>query len=63
MVKPAFELSVELYNPEVKVIVVSGLAEKDKLAKIESTRAQALLPKPYAAERLLKTIHEVLSTK
>ncbi len=55
--------AIRKINPEVKVIVVSGLAEKEKLAKIESTRAQALLPKPYTAERLLKTIHEVLGAK
>ncbi|NJD53842.1 MAG: PAS domain S-box protein [Candidatus Methanoperedens sp.] len=55
--------AIRKINPEVKIIAASGLAEKDKLAKIESTRAQTLLPKPYTAERLLKTIHEVLSAK
>jgi PAS domain S-box-containing protein len=55
--------AIRKINPEVKVIVVSGLAEKDKLAKIESTRAQAILPKPYTAEKLLKAMHEVLSAK
>ncbi|NJD78792.1 MAG: response regulator [Candidatus Methanoperedens sp.] len=55
--------AIHRINPEVKVIVVSGLAEKDKVAKIESTHAQAILPKPYTAERLLKAMHEVLSAK
>ncbi len=55
--------AIRRINPEVKVIVVSGLTEKDKLAAIESTRAQAILTKPYTAERLLKAIHEVLSAK
>ncbi len=55
--------AIRKINPEAKVIVVSGLAEKDKLAKIENNRAQALLPKPYTAEKLLKTTHEVLSGK
>jgi len=50
-------------NPEVKVIVVSGLADKDKLAKLERTHAHILLQKPYTANRLLKAIHEVLSEK
>ncbi len=50
-------------NHDVKVIVVSGLAEKDKIAKIESTHAQAILPKPYTAERLLKAMHKVLGAK
>jgi len=55
--------AIRKINPEVKVIVVSGLAEIDKLAKIESTHAHTILPKPYAAEKLLKIMHEVLSAK
>jgi len=39
------------------------LAEKNKLAKIADARVNAFLPKPYTAERLLKTIHEVLNKK
>jgi len=50
-------------NPEVKVIVVSGLADKDKVSKLERTHAHILLQKPYTANRLLKAIHEVLSEK
>ena len=50
-------------NPEVKVVAVSGLTEKDKLAKVDDAHVQAFISKPYAAEKLLKTIHEVMSTK
>jgi PAS domain S-box-containing protein len=50
-------------NPKVKIIAASGLAEKEKLAKVVDINANAFLPKPYTTERLLKTIHEVLSTK
>ncbi|CAG0959781.1 MAG: PAS domain S-box protein [Candidatus Methanoperedens sp.] len=49
-------------NPEVKIIAVSGLTEKDRLLKVADL-ANAFLPKPYTAEKLLKTIHEVLSGK
>jgi PAS domain S-box-containing protein len=49
-------------NPGAKIIAVSGLAQKDKLENV-SDYTNAFLPKPYTAERLLKTIHEVLSTK
>ncbi len=49
-------------NPEVKIIAVSGLAEKDKLKNV-ADYTNAFLPKPYTAERLLRTIHGVLSTK
>jgi len=49
-------------NPGVKIIAVSGLAEKEKLKNV-ADYTNAFLPKPYTAERLLKTIHEVLSAK
>jgi len=55
--------AIRRINPMVKIIAVSGLAEKDKLEKIADTRVHAFLPKPYTAEKLLKTIHEVLNTK
>ena len=54
--------AVRKINPEVKIIAVSGLAEKDKLKNV-ADHANAFLPKPYTAEKLLKTIHEVLSAK
>ncbi len=52
--------AIRKINPGVKIIAVSGLAEKDKLAKIADTRVHAFLSKPYTAERLLKTIREVI---
>ena len=54
--------AISKINHEVKIIAVSGLAEKEKLAKV-ADYTNAFLPKPYTAERLLKTIHEVLSAK
>jgi CheY-like chemotaxis protein len=50
-------------SPNVKIIAVSGLAEKKKLTKLADINANSFLPKPYTAEKLLKTIHEVLSAK
>ncbi len=47
-------------NPEVKIIAVSGLIEKDKLTEVADL-TNAFLSKPYAIEKLLQTIHEVLS--
>jgi PAS domain S-box-containing protein len=49
-------------KPQIKIIAVSGLAEKDKLKNV-ADYTNAFLPKPYTAERLMETIHEVLSTK
>ena len=54
--------AIRKINPEVKIIAVSGLAEKDRLAKVADC-TNAFLPKPYTAQKLLKTIHEVLSAK
>ncbi|OHE56405.1 MAG: hypothetical protein A3K61_04855 [Thaumarchaeota archaeon RBG_16_49_8] len=49
-------------NPEVKVIAVSGLVEKNRLTE-GAAHAQAFLPKPYTSNTLLKTIYEVLHEK
>ncbi|VVB53934.1 Methanogenesis regulatory histidine kinase FilI [uncultured archaeon] len=54
--------AIRRVNPEVKIIAVSGLTEKDRLAKV-ADYTNAFLPKPYTAQKLLKTIHEVLSAK
>ncbi len=48
--------AIRKINPEVKIIAVSGLAEKDKIKNIADL-TDAFLPKPYTAEKLLKTIH------
>ncbi|MBI2938050.1 MAG: PAS domain S-box protein [Thaumarchaeota archaeon] len=47
-------------NPKVKIIAVSGLVEKDRNAYVRDT-VQALLPKPYTAEKLLRTLHEAMN--
>ncbi len=54
--------AIRKINHEVKIIAVSGLAEKEKL-KNEADYTNAFLPKPYTAERLLKTIHEIIYAK
>jgi PAS domain S-box-containing protein len=50
-------------NPEVKIIAVSGLTEKDKFARVDDVHVQAFLTKPYAAEKLLNAIYDIISTK
>jgi CheY-like chemotaxis protein len=50
-------------NPELKIIAVSGLTEKDKLAKVYETYIHAFLTKPYNTEKLLNTIYDAINTK
>ncbi|KCZ71179.1 PAS domain S-box [Candidatus Methanoperedens nitroreducens] len=57
---PASIRALSKLNSNIKIIAVSGLADKDKFAKVADTKVHAFLTKPYTAERLLKTIHEVI---
>ena len=54
--------AIRRINPEVKIISVSGLAEKDKIKNV-AEYTNAFLPKPYTAEKLLKIMREVLNAK
>lgn len=54
--------AIRRINPGAKIIAVSGLADKDRFAKVDDY-SNAFLPKPYNAARLLKAIHEVLNAK
>jgi two-component system cell cycle sensor histidine kinase/response regulator CckA len=54
--------AIRKINPEVKIIAVSGLSEKDRLANI-AHYTNAFLPKPYTAEKLLKTISGCINMK
>lgn len=54
--------AIRKINPQVKIIAVSGLAERDKLKNV-ADYTNAFLPKPYTTERILKTIHEILNSK
>jgi DNA-binding NtrC family response regulator len=47
-------------NPEAKIIAVSGLTDKNMLENVKDL-ANTFLPKPYTAEKLLKTIYEALA--
>ncbi len=49
-------------NPSVKLIAISGLAERDKIIAAERIGIQAFLAKPYAAEELLLNLKEVIVT-
>jgi two-component system cell cycle sensor histidine kinase/response regulator CckA len=46
-------------NADVRVIAVSGLVTKDRVMEIENVRT--FLEKPYTAEKLLRTLRDVLA--
>jgi two-component system, cell cycle sensor histidine kinase and response regulator CckA len=54
--------SLQKVNPQVKIIVMSGLATKSLVADVTRAGASAFLPKPYTASELLETIQKVLQT-
>ncbi len=60
---PASIRELHKINSGVKIIAVSGLTEKDKLAKVDETHIRAFLTKPYTAEKLLNTVNDILNTK
>jgi len=45
-------------NPEIKIIAVSGLIEKETFSKV-AKQVNTLLNKPYSSEQLLKTIKDI----
>jgi CheY-like chemotaxis protein len=46
--------------PKVKIIATSGLKAEDKLADAAQLSVRTFLPKPYTAEKLLKTVAAML---
>ncbi|MCX9012508.1 MAG: PAS domain S-box protein [Candidatus Methanoperedens sp.] len=50
-------------DPGIRIIAVSGLERKDKFTKAAIANVHAFLPKPYAAEGLLRTLRDVLDVK
>ncbi|VVB50790.1 Methanogenesis regulatory histidine kinase FilI [uncultured archaeon] len=45
-------------NPEIKIIAVSGLIEKESFSKV-AKQVNTFLKKPYSSEELLKTIKDI----
>jgi PAS domain S-box-containing protein len=57
---PATIRALKKINPEVRIIASSGLAESQKLDDDTSTLVNALILKPYSADKLLTKIAEIL---
>ena len=47
-------------DPEIKIIASSGLPADSKMAEAMNVAINAFLPKPYSADKLLKTLAEML---
>jgi len=47
-------------DPQIKIIASSGHYTESKVAEAATAGVNAFLPKPYTADKLLKTLAEVL---
>lgn len=56
---PSTVRALQKMNPRVRVIAASGLGAADKAAEAAAVGVHTFLPKPYTAEKLLKTIDEI----
>jgi len=57
---PATIRALRRLDPKVKIIATSGLKAEDKLSDAAQLGVKTFLPKPYTAEKLLKTVAAVL---
>ena len=48
-------------NPEVCIIAASGINSNISVAKAAGAGVRQFLPKPYAAETILRALHQVLN--
>jgi PAS domain S-box-containing protein len=57
---PATIRALRKLDPKVKIIATSGLKADEKIAEVAQLGVKTFLPKPYTAEKLLKTVAAVL---
>ena len=57
---PAAIIALQSINPQVKIIGSSGLAANGGVAKAASAGVQHFVPKPYTAEKMLRTLRAIL---
>jgi PAS domain S-box-containing protein len=50
-------------NPEIKIVGSSGMTSEGGVAKAMNAGIKHFVPKPYSAETMLNTLHEVLNSK
>jgi PAS domain S-box-containing protein len=57
---PATIRALRRLDPKVKIIATSGLKAEDKISDVAQLGVKTFLPKPYTAEKLLKTVAAAL---
>ncbi|MBS1809812.1 MAG: PAS domain S-box protein [Acidobacteria bacterium] len=57
---PATIRALQKFNPNVKIIASSGLADNGKAVEATDLGVRLFLPKPYTADKLLKLLAEIL---
>ncbi|HEY4306704.1 MAG TPA: PAS domain S-box protein [Gemmatimonadaceae bacterium] len=57
---PATIIALKSLDPNAKIIATSGFATDEGLAQVEMAGVRDFVPKPYTADILLKTLHELL---
>ncbi|HAX76598.1 MAG TPA: hypothetical protein DCY88_12350 [Cyanobacteria bacterium UBA11372] len=52
--------TLQAINPQVKIIIMSGLLSSEDLANVTKCGIQAFLPKPFTSEELANSVNRVL---
>ncbi len=60
---PATIAALKAVNPEIKIVGSSGMASDGGMAKARDAGVRHFIPKPYTAEVMLQTLHQVLNGK
>jgi CheY-like chemotaxis protein len=60
---PATIIALIAINSDVKIVSSSGLASDGGMTKARNAGVRYFIPKPYTAETMLNTLHEVLHGK
>lgn len=54
--------TLQIINPQVQIIAMSGLASAEVLARATGNGIQGFLAKPFTADELLNSVHKVLTS-
>ncbi len=56
-------MQIKKINPNIKMILISGFADSEILARLREAGAKHFIQKPYLPEKILSTIKEVMEEK